>query len=132
MGGSASSIRMNEYKLIITLSIWNVEVSIKRISLFSKVGNNKFTILSLFSEFFAGNFNGWWSSFLHDPAYNGICGSSTSIVLLFLINEPFKSWESLDSKSFGHFLLLSSVDLSNIHWWIFFGKSFCSRFVFWC
>ena len=49
---------------------------------------------------------------------------------LYLL-EPFEGWESLDTELLGEFLLLSGVNLSKEEWWVIFGKSFSSLFVFW-
>jgi len=45
--------------------------------------------------------------------------------------EPFESWESLDTEFFSDLLLLGGVNLGNKEWWIVFGESFGSSFVFW-
>ena len=37
----------------------------------------------------------------------------------------------MDTEFFRDLLLLSGVNLSNEEWWIIFGKSFSSLFVFW-
>jgi len=45
--------------------------------------------------------------------------------------EPFESWESLDTEFFRDLLLLGGIDLGKEEWWIIFGKSFSSLFIFW-
>jgi len=50
--------------------------------------------------------------------------------LLYLL-EPFESWESLDTEFFRDLLLLGGIDLGEEEWWIIFGKSFSSLFIFW-
>jgi hypothetical protein len=53
------------------------------------------------------------------------------VVSGFSVFEPFKSWESLDTEFFRDLLLLSGVNLGNKEWWIVFGESFSSLFIFW-
>lgn len=49
--------------------------------------------------FLSGENNGRWLGLFFDPLDNSVFGSSSLIVRGFSVNEPFKSGESLDSKS---------------------------------
>jgi hypothetical protein len=43
-------------------------------------------------------------------------------IIIYLLEEE-ESWETLNSESFGNFLLLCGVDLSEVVWRIVLGKS---------
>jgi hypothetical protein len=47
------------------------------------------------------------------------------------INEPLEGWESLDTESFGEFLLFSGINFSDVKWWIVCGQLSSSLNVFW-
>jgi len=97
----------------------------------SEESNNEFVSSSLLFKGIASKLSGCWSGFLEDPGDNGVSGSSSLIVGMFTVFEPFECWESLDTEFLSEFLLLGGVNLSNEEWWIILGESLGSLFVFW-
>jgi len=97
----------------------------------TKESNGEFILFNFFFKSSTGQFLGWWSSLLENPGNNSISGSSSVIFRVFSVFEPFKSWETLNSKFFGNLLLFGCVNLSKEEWWVVFGKCFSSSNVLW-
>lgn len=131
--GSTGGIKVvNERNFLFRVRKFNVSLVVKSIiGVSTEESNSEFVGGNLLFEGIAGNLSRWWSCLLENPRNDSIGSSSTLVVGMFSVFEPFEGWESLDTEFLSEFLLLSGVNLSKEEWWVIFGESFSSLFIFW-